>query len=269
MSVGSAPGKAILFGEHAVVFGRPAIAVPVHDRQATAWVRSGRCGSGIVLHAEDLDRHYALMDAPTDDALALIVRLTLMTLQRELTSSPQAVAATLRKMVDDRNHSESTRKELRGFLRLAESIDVGRKSVAVREILERYEGQFLIFTEYRRTLESLIRHLRSWDIEAVAFHGGMSIIQKEAAVAAFRASSCFPCESAALPAWVPGVSWSDQVSFWQAGYRGVMVTDTAFHRYPHYHRPTDTPDRLDYTRLAEVAEGLAGAVARLATQPLA
>jgi len=89
-----------------------------------------------------------------------------------------------------------------------------------------------------------------------------------AAVAAFRASSRFPCESAALPAWVPGVSWSDQQSFWKAGYCGVMVTDTAFHRYPHYHRPTDTPDRLDYARLAEVAEGLAGTFSRLATQPL-
>lgn len=90
----------------------------------------------------------------------------------------------------------------------------------------------------------------------------------KAAVAAFRASSRFPCESAALPAWVPGVGWSDQLSFWQAGYRGIMVTDTAFHRYPHYHRPTDTPDRLDYTRLAEVAEGLVGTFTRLATQPL-
>jgi Zn-dependent M28 family amino/carboxypeptidase len=84
------------------------------------------------------------------------------------------------------------------------------------------------------------------------------------AVAAFRASSRFPCESAALPSWIPGVGWSDQLSFWRAGYHGVMVTDTAFHRYPHYHRPTDTPDRLDYARLAQVTEGLAGAFTRLA-----
>ncbi len=85
-----------------------------------------------------------------------------------------------------------------------------------------------------------------------------------AAVTAFRAGSRFPCESAALPAWIPGVGWSDQLSFWRAGYPGVMVTDTAFHRYPHYHRPTDTPDKLDYGRLAQVTAGLAGAFARLA-----
>jgi Zn-dependent M28 family amino/carboxypeptidase len=88
-----------------------------------------------------------------------------------------------------------------------------------------------------------------------------------AAIDAFRQSSSFPCESAALPAWIPGVSWSDQLPFWRTGYRAVMVTDTAFHRYAHYHRATDTPDRLDYARLAEVTAGLTQAFARLAGAP--
>jgi len=90
----------------------------------------------------------------------------------------------------------------------------------------------------------------------------------KAAVAAFQASSRFPCESAALPAWIPGVGWSDQLSFWRVGYPGIMVTDTAFHRNPDYHCPTDTPDKLDYSRLAQVTGGLAGAFARLANAPL-
>lgn len=84
---------------------------------------------------------------------------------------------------------------------------------------------------------------------------------------AFRASSDFPVEKLAAPAIVPGVSWSDQLSFWRAGYPAVMVTDTAFYRYAHYHRATDTPDRLDYPRMARVVEGLTGAVARLAGVP--
>ena len=83
------------------------------------------------------------------------------------------------------------------------------------------------------------------------------------AVAAFRRRSDFPAESAALPAWVPGVAWSDQLSFWRQGYRGVMVTDTAFFRNPYYHTPLDTPDRLDYVRLASVTSGLAHAFADL------
>jgi Zn-dependent M28 family amino/carboxypeptidase len=82
--------------------------------------------------------------------------------------------------------------------------------------------------------------------------------------AAFRAHCDFPCERLASPAIVPGVSWSDQRSFWRAGYPGVMVTDTAFYRYPHYHRPTDTPERLRYPEMARVVQGLARALGALA-----
>jgi len=84
------------------------------------------------------------------------------------------------------------------------------------------------------------------------------------AVAAFRRHSDFPVEFAALPAWVPGVGWSDQLSFWRAGYPGIMVTDTAFYRNPHYHTPRDTPETLDYPRLARVTRGLAAAFCDLA-----
>lgn len=80
---------------------------------------------------------------------------------------------------------------------------------------------------------------------------------------AFRAASPFPLQHAATFAWIPGVAWSDHFSFWRRGYRAVMVTDTAFFRNPNYHRPTDTPDTLDYPRLAQVTAGLAGALGRL------
>ena len=114
------------------------------------------------------------------------LRLTLMTLQRELSSSPQAVASTLRKMVGDRAHGDQTRDELRQFLTLAESIPVGRKLSAVREILQKFPGKFLIFTEYRETLDAITRQLTEWGISAVGFHGGLDIRQKEAAVKLFR-----------------------------------------------------------------------------------
>ena len=80
---------------------------------------------------------------------------------------------------------------------------------------------------------------------------------------AFAANSDFPFETLASPAIMPGVAWSDQISFWQQGYPGVMVTDTAFYRYQHYHRASDTPEKLDYDRMARVIEGLAGALAAL------
>ncbi len=83
-------------------------------------------------------------------------------------------------------------------------------------------------------------------------------------VAAFRAQSDFPVEHAATPGLIPGVSWSDHTSFWQQGYRAVMVTDTALYRYPYYHDAGDTPDKLDFGALARVVDGLSRAVVALA-----
>lgn len=85
--------------------------------------------------------------------------------------------------------------------------------------------------------------------------------------AAFRAHSDFPCEQLATFAWVPGVAWSDQISFWRKGYPGVMVTDTAFYRNPHYHSAADTPETLDYGKMAQVVKGLRDAVVALAGAP--
>jgi Zn-dependent M28 family amino/carboxypeptidase len=83
-------------------------------------------------------------------------------------------------------------------------------------------------------------------------------------VGAFKANCDFPAEYLASPAFVPGVAWSDQLSFWRAGYPAVMVTDTAFYRYPHYHRASDTPDRIRYPEMARVVGGLARAIASIA-----
>lgn len=80
----------------------------------------------------------------------------------------------------------------------------------------------------------------------------------------FRETTQFPSEGIAAPPDIPGVGWSDHWSFWQHGYRGVMVTDTALYRYPHYHGPDDTPDKLDYERTARVVRGLERVVRALA-----
>jgi hypothetical protein len=80
------------------------------------------------------------------------------------------------------------------------------------------------------------------------------------AIRTFRERAQFPSQGAALPAGVPGISWSDHWSFWQQGYRGLMVTDTAPFRYPHYHDSTDTPDKLDYDSMSRVVSGLAAVI---------
>jgi hypothetical protein len=35
-----------------------------------------------------------------------------------------------------------------------------------------------------------------------------------------------------------------------------MVTDTAPYRYPYYHTPEDTPEKVDYDKLARITIGL-------------
>ncbi|OGV60472.1 MAG: aminopeptidase [Lentisphaerae bacterium GWF2_50_93] len=81
-----------------------------------------------------------------------------------------------------------------------------------------------------------------------------SLLKKS--VRAFRENTKFPSEGAALPGLVPGVGWSDHWSFWQMGYPGVMVTDTATFRYPYYHTSKDDPERLDYDKMARVVKGM-------------
>jgi Zn-dependent M28 family amino/carboxypeptidase len=84
------------------------------------------------------------------------------------------------------------------------------------------------------------------------------------AIATFRGAMPFPSQGAALPSWVPGVWWSDHWSFWRQGYRAIMITDTALFRNPFYHTAQDTPDKLDYGRMARVVGGLEAVVADLA-----
>ena len=79
----------------------------------------------------------------------------------------------------------------------------------------------------------------------------------------FRETTAFPSEGVAAPAWIAGIGWSDQWSFWQEGYQGVMVTDTALFRNPNYHLPSDKPETLDYDRMARVIQGLAKVVTKL------
>src|SRR3989454_1489114 len=59
------------------------------------------------------------------------------------------------------------------------------------------------------------------------------------------------------PELIPGIADSDHSSFWRNGARAAMVTDTAWYRNPRYHTARDTPDTLDYRRMARIVDGMA------------
>ena len=53
-------------------------------------------------------------------------------------------------------------------------------------------------------------------------------------------------------------------NYWAAGIDAVMITDTAFNRNPYYHTSEDTPEKLDYLRMAKVVDGVHAGVRALA-----
>jgi mevalonate kinase len=72
----SAPGKVILFGEHAVVFGMPAIAAPLEDLRATAAISPLPEGAhnDILIEAPAIGYSQWLHEAAPNDPLPLIVQ---------------------------------------------------------------------------------------------------------------------------------------------------------------------------------------------------
>lgn len=81
--------------------------------------------------------------------------------------------------------------------------------------------------------------------------------------AAMRAATPLPVYSINAPAMIPGVDFSDHLSYWNAGYPALMITDTAFYRNHAYHTAQDTPDRLNYERMAMVVQGVYAATMEL------
>ncbi len=64
----------------------------------------------------------------------------------------------------------------------------------------------------------------------------------------------------ALSVTLPDLAVSDHWSFWECEYPAILLTDTAMYRNEHYHAPTDTPEKLDYRRMAAVFEAVTSAI---------
>lgn len=58
------------------------------------------------------------------------------------------------------------------------------------------------------------------------------------------------------PVWIEGIDFSDHLNYWAGGWEALMLTDTSFYRNDNYHEMSDTPDTLDYVRMASVVDKL-------------
>ena len=79
-------------------------------------------------------------------------------------------------------------------------------------------------------------------------------------------ATSLPVYSINAPSILQGIDFSDHLSYWNEGFVGMMVTDTAFFRNEAYHTEDDTPDRLDYKRMAEVVVAVTKTVLAEAVQ---
>jgi hypothetical protein len=88
----------------------------------------------------------------------------------------------------------------------------------------------------------------------VGMLGSRALVRKT--MRSFRSHTAFPTIGGVAPGVVPGIGWSDHWAFARHGFQAVMITDTAPFRYPHYHRSSDTPDKVDAEKVARVVKGL-------------
>jgi hypothetical protein len=84
------------------------------------------------------------------------------------------------------------------------------------------------------------------------------------ALGSFRRHTSFPTIGGVAHSFIKGIAWSDHASFDEQGVPAIMITDTALFRYRHYHRPSDTPDKLDYGRLARITKGIERTIREIA-----
>jgi len=130
----------------------------------------------------------ALRAAGADGLDAMSISVTL----RELCSSPAAAGATFQRL-SERGLSERERlsslcrRVFRNLAAECDDIDHPSKIAAVRRIVGKARDRVLVFTDFRRTQESLVADLMDAGHDTITFHGGLSRAEKEEAVSRFRA----------------------------------------------------------------------------------
>jgi len=125
----------------------------------------------------------------SNSAIRQTDRFALLTLQREIGSSPKAAEATLRSL-GARIANEESRQQLIALAERSTQIHSWAKAEALEKLLKTIlrdpTEKVIIFTHFRRTLEKLAELLRSMDVDFVQYHGEMDMPSKNQAIADFE-----------------------------------------------------------------------------------
>jgi len=121
--------------------------------------------------------------------LRQVDRFALLTLQREIGSSPQSAEPMLRSLAA-RAHDEESRRVLLSLADQSLQIRTWAKADALQKllitILRDPTEKIIIFTHFRRTLDRLSELLRQLNIDFVTYHGEMDISAKNQAIETFE-----------------------------------------------------------------------------------
>ena len=149
-----------------------------------------------------------------------------------------------------------------GSLRYAQACRANGENVVCMISLETI-GCYLEEPLSQRYPSALLRHVYPTTGNFVAVVGNLrSRHLVHRVIRGFRRVQ-FPSEGMAAPRWLKDIFRSDHAAFWHCGYPALMVTDTANFRYPYYHTPEDTVDKINFVALARVVTGLRESVLEL------
>jgi SNF2 family DNA or RNA helicase len=113
-------------------------------------------------------------------------RMALLSLQMGLGSSRQAAAGTLARLAEHETLAASERETLEHLAARARQPGESSKVNRLLQLLQEYPDKLVLFTQFRATQEMLAERLRHAGHELAVFHGSLSRLEKEAAVAQFR-----------------------------------------------------------------------------------
>lgn len=116
--------------------------------------------------------------------------LTLINLQRQLCSSPQAVASGLRNLSKSDALPLDVVDQLNSFITRADQLGgVWRKAKAIEELVERFDEKIVVFCEFRATIRHLVERLQAAGVETLSFHGGHNPKERAQRIKRFKESA--------------------------------------------------------------------------------
>ena len=116
-------------------------------------------------------------------------RMTLLALQTAMGSSPQAAAGTLARMAEQSRVPSDVRERVRHLSNACRELHQHGKTRRLLELLDEFPDKMVVFTQFLATQKMLEEAIFDAGHDVVVFHGGLSRMEKEAAIDQFRSSA--------------------------------------------------------------------------------